>query len=102
MNLPQELTVVAPGLAVLALVNWLLADRSFRGKELLIRRSSFWAGCRWFGLGLWIASMLATSPKDPLLEIAGLVGALILLLGTARTSHKDSTQLRPRAVRSQG
>ena len=102
MNLPQDITAAAFGLAVIAIVNWLLADRSFRGRELLIRRGSFWVGCRWFGLGLWIASMLATSPTDPRLAIVGLVGALMLLLGSARTSQKESDQLRQRPVKSQG
>ncbi len=84
----EEMSPLAFGLAVVALLNWLAGDRSLRGRELLMRRGAFWAGCRWFGLGLWTASVVATSPNDLALEWDGLAGALILLFGTARTTRE--------------
>lgn len=99
MNQLEEIAAFAFVLAVVALFNWLTGDRSFRGRELVLRRGAFWLGCRWFGLGLWSASVVATSPNDLLLECAGLLGSLILLLGTARKTLKDDAQ---RASRGSG
>jgi hypothetical protein len=91
MNRPEEIATLGSVLAVVALVNWSLSDRSFRGWNLALRRGPLWVGCRWFGLGLWSAAAIASSPDDLPLELAGLVGALILLFGTARIRLKIGT-----------
>jgi hypothetical protein len=91
MTRPEEIATLGAVLAVLGLVNWLLSDRAFRGRKLSLRRGPPWVACRWFGLGLWSATAIAGSPDDLPLELAGLVGALILLFGTARTRSKTGT-----------
>jgi hypothetical protein len=91
MTRPEEIATLGAVLAVVGLVNGLLSDRSFRGRKLALRRGPLWVACRWFGLGLWSASAIAGSPDDLPLELAGLVGALILLFGTARTRSKIGT-----------
>ena len=87
----DEIAALASGLAIVALLNWLAGDRSFLGEDLLLRQTAPWSACRWFGLGLWIASVVATSKDDLRLESAGLVGAIALLIGTARKAQKSET-----------
>lgn len=88
MNRIEEISLFASALAVIALLNWLAGDRSFRGRTLLIRQGTFWAACRWLGLGLWSASVIAASQNDMRLECAGFAGAMTLLFGTARQAVK--------------
>ena len=92
MNHLEQISAVAFGLAVVALFNWLTGDRSFRGNELMIRREAFWVGCRWFGLGVWLTTAVANSTDHLGLVSVGLVGALILLFGTARKANMNGTR----------
>jgi hypothetical protein len=98
MNNLEQISTIAFGLAVVALFNWLTGDRSFRGSELMIRQGAFWVGCRWFGLGVWLATVVATSQDDFLLESAGLIGAFILLFGTARKTIRHGTRPRKESL----
>ena len=84
----EEISLFAFSLALVGLLNWLAGNRSFRGRELLIRRGPVWVASRWFGLGLWAASIVPAAQNDPSLMYAGLGGAVILLFGTARQAVK--------------
>ena len=84
MTIAEEISTVADLLAVLALINWVGGDRSIRGRDLLIRRGAVWVALRWIGLGAWIATFPASGHQDLWLDCAGVVGAVLLLLGTAR------------------
>lgn len=88
MNPIDELSLFASALAIVGLLNWLAGNRSFRGRELRIRRGPVWVASRWFGLGLWAGSVVATGQNDLSLMYAGLAGAVILLFGTARQAVK--------------
>ena len=91
MSSTEEVSLVATGLAVIALLNWLAGDRSFRGRELFIRRGAAWTALRWLGLGLWVSTIIATSRDDFWFECSRFVGAGLLLLGTARQSKKPES-----------
>lgn len=88
MSSTEEISLWAGALAVIALFNWLTGDRSIRGRELLVRQGAVWVAFRWFGLGLWTATLIASGQNDFWLECAGLAGASVLLLGTARQTKK--------------
>ncbi len=91
-NTIEEISGYAAILAIVAIFNWIAGDRPFMGRELQLRRGQFWHALRWFGLGLWIASLVASARDDIWQEGAGIAGALLLLLGTARKSMKAPRQ----------
>jgi len=92
MNDPKEISMIAAILLVVGLINWVAGARSFRGRDLAIRKGASWIAMRWLGLGLWTASAVATAQDDLNLKWIGLTGAIILLIGTARRSQESSSQ----------
>jgi hypothetical protein len=88
MSSTEEISLLAGAIAIVALMNWMTGDRSVLGRQLLIRMEPRWIAARWFGLGVWISTVVATSSDDHRLGLAGLGGASILAFGTARKAVK--------------
>ncbi len=91
MSLQAELHLIS-GLALIAIINWLLADRSVMRRNLEIRTTPPWVAMRWFGLGLFAASLAVRSGAGLEGSAIALAGALILLLGTARKTATVSRE----------
>ncbi|MEJ6579233.1 MAG: hypothetical protein QNL33_19585 [Akkermansiaceae bacterium] len=89
MNSIQEISFLSGAIAIASLLNWMTGDRSVLGRQLLIRDEPRWAAARWFGLGVWISTIVANSSEDYRMALAGLAGALILAFGTARKTIKN-------------
>ncbi len=84
MSLQAQLHLISC-LTFIAIINWLLADRSVMGRILEIRTNPPWVAMRWFGLGVVVASLSVGFGSVPV-TTTGFAGALILLMGTARRS----------------
>lgn len=85
----KELSAIAHLLMPFALLGWLSGDRSFRGRTLVLRQGGFWVASRWLGLGLFLGPIVAATKNDLRLETVGMVGSMLLLVGTARKVSKE-------------
>ena len=94
MTTSEELSGYAVIFVVIAAFNWLAGSRSVMGRELILRHGHAWNALRWFGLGIWASSAIAETSDDVWLDGAGLCGALLLLVGTARQFKETPRQLR--------
>ena len=93
MNLDQELILYAKIIAVVAMLNWLIGDRSFAGNLLEIRKEPMWLRMRWMGLGSAVSCFAIEREDSIILSYAALAGSLLLLIGTARRRFRFSKRI---------
>jgi hypothetical protein len=82
-----ELQMWATAIAIVGGSNWLFGGISWRGQVLRLRTSPFWAAIRWLGVGLFAASLLVGTGEEFRPGMVGIVGALLIMLGSARKSE---------------
>lgn len=87
--MPNEIFMYANSIAVLAVLNWVAGDRPLFGLPIVLRTGPFWIACRWFGLGLFVASNAVGAERSETVAWIAMGGAVAILFGTARKRSKS-------------
>ncbi len=88
MNPDDDVFLAATAMAILGVANWISGDRPVFGLPLVLRKGAFWLACRWFGLGLLVASSAAGAERSATMSWLALWGSVAILVGTARQRKK--------------
>jgi hypothetical protein len=75
-------------LAFLGLVNWAVGGGGLLGGPLVLRMGPAWVGCRFLGLGIFLALVATKNFDEPARDFLWGVAGPALAVGTARVKYR--------------
>lgn len=79
-----ELQMWATAIAIFGGSNWLFGGISWSGHSLRLRTTPVWIAIRWLGVGIFVASLYIGVTEEIRARVAGVTGAVLILLVSAR------------------